>query len=121
MCEDILMKDEFNVRDCSRVDENGEYDDAMFAIEQFVSYPAKYLINFDYKICSGSISRDDMLRLIILSEMDTFVLHRALALGVHPITGGTWYRDDPNAVERVEKLVDLNNRRIARLKEMLKK
>jgi hypothetical protein len=68
------------------------------------------------------LSRDDIIRMIELLNMDSYVIHRALAVGVHPITGFVWrdYKDE-RIVERAERLIARNNRKITVLKNLLRK
>lgn len=116
------METKYDLRkeNSSGANADGTFENDLFAIDQFVSYPTNYLRTLAKKIRISKLSRDEMIRTIELVNMDTYILHRALALGVHPITGNTWYRDDKDAASRVERMVARNNRVVIRLKEILR-
>lgn len=95
-------------------------ENELFSIDLFVQYPVEHLDKLATKIRKLKLSRDDIIRIIEFVKMDTYITHRALALGVHPITGQTWYRTDPDAVLRVEWIVKKNNKIVLKLKELLR-
>ena len=100
---------------------DGEYsvfDVDLFCIDLFVEYPAEFLPKFAEKIRNEKLSRDEIIRIIELVNLDNYVLKRALATGIHPITGCTWYKKQDASVV-VARMIQKNDKRVAALENML--
>jgi hypothetical protein len=123
MAEEYDLSEEMSVKYVERDDgiEDGIEGELCY-IDLFVEYPAFFLPKFAEKIRSGcKLSRDDIIRMIELLNLDNYVLHRAIAIGVHPITGNNWYRTSAfDAVANAERLIARNNKKITVLKNVLK-
>ena len=119
------MTDEYDITEEMAVhftDDGDTIEGELCFIDLFIEYPAEYLQLFAEKIRTQKLSRDDIIRMIELINLDSYVIHRALATGIHPITGFVW-RDykDYRVVDRVAHLVENNNRMVTVLKNVLKK
>ena len=123
MTEEYDLSEEMSVKYVERDDGIEDViEGELCYIDLFMEYPVKYLEKFAEKIRTEKVSRDDIIRMIELINLDSYVIHRALSTGVHPITGFLW-RDYKSfrVVDRAEHLIARNNRKVAVLKSLLRK